>query len=318
MSFVEAPPPVPGGVARLRCARESVGLAEPMAGTAGEHRAWLLLEQPGPWGDPALTGSRLDPVVGEALADAAEELELRALLIRRPGRYPAGPLRPWAFLAWTDDVGGGPWIEARQLDDPSDILAADLEALAAGRRPRFGEPWMRPIYLVCTNGRVDACCAEYGRRTAAALSAERPAETWESTHVGGDRFAANIVCLPHGIHYGHVQPEDAGRIARAYEAGALDLAHLRGRASRSMAVQAAEWFARRRTGLVGLDDLRVAEAAENADGTRGSVVFATVDGGAVSVEVSEGLADVARVTSCADAEPDRPAEWRLDAMTVAP
>jgi hypothetical protein len=56
-----------------------------------------------------------------------------------------------------------------------------------------GEVSEEPIYLVCTHGRHDACCAVRGRPVAAALAAAYPERTWECSHIGGDRFAANVV-----------------------------------------------------------------------------------------------------------------------------
>ncbi|OEV07469.1 sucrase ferredoxin, partial [Streptomyces nanshensis] len=53
------------------CATASRDLAEPLAGTAATARTWLLIEQPGPWGRKALTQSRLDPDLGQALDAAA-------------------------------------------------------------------------------------------------------------------------------------------------------------------------------------------------------------------------------------------------------
>jgi hypothetical protein len=156
-----------------------------------------------------------------------------------------------------------------------------------------------------------------GASTPAAPSSgagRRTDETWESSHVGGDRFAANLVCLPHGLHYGHVQPNEAARLVERYEAGAVDLAHLRGRASSSMGVQAAEWFARRQTGILGLDELRPIEVV-TPDDESATVTFATASGSVV-VAVRERTADVARVTSCADPNPDRPTEWRLERLEV--
>ena len=46
-----------------------------------------------------------------------------------------------------------------------------------------------PLLLVCTHGRRDACCAQFGRPTAMALARRYGTAVWETTHVGGDRFA---------------------------------------------------------------------------------------------------------------------------------
>jgi hypothetical protein len=239
----------------LPCATLSRALSEPLYGTASRVRGWVLLEQPGPWGREAVTESRLDPALARALSRAAAAAHLRLLLIRRPGRAvdrPAG--RPAAcFVAHTSRDRR--WLERRRLDDPAELLELDMAKVVAGERPGFGEEVAEPVYLVCTNGRHDRCCATYGRPLARSLAAGHGELVWESSHVGGDRFAGNLVCLPDGHYFGRVGPGDAGRVVGLHRKGVIDLAHWRGCCVDPPVVQAAEWFARRGSGLLGVDDL---------------------------------------------------------------
>jgi hypothetical protein len=225
----------------------------------------VLLEQPGPWGREAVTESRLDRDLGRALDQAAAAAHLRLLLIRRPGRGGPGDRRGGppvdrgasqpltCFVAHTSR--GGRWLERRRLDDPAELLQLDMAAVVAGERPGFGEEVAKPVYLVCTNGRHDRCCATYGRPLAGSLAAAHGELVWESSHVGGDRFAGNLVCLPDGHYFGRVGPGDAGRVVGLHRKGVIDLAHWRGCCVDPPVVQAAEWFARRGSGLLGVDDL---------------------------------------------------------------
>ena len=251
----------------LPCATLSRTLAEPLYGTASRVRGWVLLEQPGPWGAEAVLESRLEPALARALDRAAAAAGLRLLLIRRPGRggqgdrqggppVDRGASRPHAcFVAHTSH--GGRWLERRRLDDPAELLELDMAAVVAGERPGFGEPATEPVYLVCTNGRHDRCCATYGRPLALALAAAHGALVWESSHIGGDRFAANLVCLPGGHYFGRVGPTDAARVVGLHRTGTIDLGHYRGCCVDPPVVQAAEWFARRHSGLLGTGDLRL-------------------------------------------------------------
>ena len=88
--------------------------------------------------------------------------------------------------------------------DPSGPGSArvDLAGLAVGKRPDFGEPVAGPLLLVCTHRRRNVCCARLGRPLAAALTRLHGAAVLETTHVGGDRHAANLVILPHGCTTG--------------------------------------------------------------------------------------------------------------------
>ena len=168
-------------------------------------RGWVLLEQPGPWGRDAVTESRLDPDLARALDRAAAAAHLRLLLIRRPGRAARETAQPHTcFVAHTSRAGR--WLERRRLDDPAELLELDMARVVAGERPGFGEEVTEPVYLVCTNGRHDRCCATYGRPLALALQASHGELVWESSHVGGDRFAGNLVCLPGGHYFGRVGP----------------------------------------------------------------------------------------------------------------
>jgi hypothetical protein len=101
-----------------------------------------------------------------------------------------------------------------------------------------------PLYLVCTHGRHDPCCALLGRPVATALLARDPERTWESSHVGGDRFGANVVVLPAGLYLGRVAPGRVDAVVDAISTGRIPLDVLRGRSSLSLPVQAAQHFAR--------------------------------------------------------------------------
>ena len=58
--------------------------------------------------------------------------------------------------------------------------------------------------------------------------------------MGGDRFAANLVCFPDGLFYAHVTEHDERAVIEAYGARRIALSHYRGRACYSQPVQAAE------------------------------------------------------------------------------
>ncbi len=240
-----------------RAFRCSVGAAdEPMAGSAAEATAYLLVEHPGPWGRKALAESRFPEQVRHGLAEAADAAGVRVQLIRRPGRTASGDaLR--VLASYADPVA--PWTGTARLASPAALLDLDLAALAAGRRDGW-DPHKDPVYLVCTNGRRDLCCAERGRPIVTALAAAYPDETWETTHVGGHRFAGAMLVLPHGLSYGRLDAAAALQTVELLLAGELDLAHLRGRSAYDGATQAAEIAVRGRLGVTGLGALELVSA----------------------------------------------------------
>ena len=222
---------------RYRCAAEARERSEPRYGTASHVRRWILLEQPGPWGRDALRQSRLPPAIATELDARAAHVNARVILIRRPGGRAAAVRR--CFVVRSDRAQ----MEELVLDDAADLLDVDLAPLAVNG-PVGGRPVTGAVHLVCTNGRHDACCAEFGRSLVNALEASAGQRVWECSHIGGDRFAGNLVCFPHGLYFGHVAPGDGPRVARRYEEGLIDLDHYRGRSCHPFVVQAAEYFLR--------------------------------------------------------------------------
>src|SRR6266536_819344 len=46
---------------------------------------------------------------------------------------------------------------------------------------------------------------------------------WQISHVGGDRFAGNVVVLPEGLYFGRVGPGEAWPVLEDYLGGRIDL-----------------------------------------------------------------------------------------------
>jgi hypothetical protein len=297
----------------LPCATLSRALGEPLYGTASRVRGWVLLEQPGPWGRDAVTESRLDPGLARALDRAAAAAHLRLLLIRRPGRGASQPHT--CFVAHTSRAGR--WLERRRLDDPAELLELDMAKVVAGERPGFGEEVTEPVYLVCTNGRHDRCCATYGRPLGLALQASHRELVWESSHVGGDRFAGNLVCLPDGHYFGRVGPADAERVVGLYRKGTIDLDHWRGCCIDPPVVQAAEWFARHRTGLANFDDL-VLDGRGRLAGGVDAVRFRLPDGARLRVVLRATRDADPRPLTCHSTHPESPLVFSLLELAADP
>lgn len=272
----------------FRCSAESTAREEPLTGTASRYRFWLMVEQPGPWGHDALVQSDLPTDVGERLRVRGRDLGVRVLLIKQRERRSGSRA---CFLAYT---GTRERRLARiEVNDPAELLDLDLEHMVAGRFHEVGRPVAEPLFLVCTHGKHDACCALHGTPLARALGLE--GSVWECTHIGGDRFAGNLVCFPDGLYFGRVGPSDAVRVAQAYAAGRIDLDHYRGRSAFSPPVQAAEEFVRRRNGLVGVEDLVLRDHRARRGG-RHHVVFQTGAGSEHAVEVAVAAGPPRRLT----------------------
>ncbi|MFC7446937.1 sucrase ferredoxin [Rhodococcus daqingensis] len=241
------------------CTRRSSAAGEPMVARAGHTRLWVLIEHPGPWPKSAPAG-----VLPQGLLDRIDELgdPARLVLIRRPRRREV--TEPRWILAWSDGVNQ--WMREGVVDSYDDLAALPFEASAAGLEPAAGTARSAPLFVVCTHGKKDACCAELGRPIVTALSAVDGADVWECTHIGGDRFAANMIALPAGVYFSRLGAESARAAARDHLAGRMSLAQLRGRAALPQPAQVAEHVIRETTGIVALDALesyRVTTATDN-------------------------------------------------------
>jgi hypothetical protein len=292
------------------CSVVSRALDEPLYATASRVRAWVLIEQSGPWGREPLVESRLDPTVGRAIHEHAHATGVRALLIRRPGRGVPGPRH--VFLAHTGRQAR--WLEELTLEDPGELLDLDWTRLAVGEPPGYGVQVTRPIYLACTNGRHDQCCATWGRPLAQGLVAVAGTRAWECSHIGGDRFAGNLVCLPEGVYYGRLGPAEVARAVTLHERGQLDLEHYRGRCCYLPVVQAAEHFLRREQDLTDLDGV-VAESRKDAADDVVAVRLAAEAGARWLVRLRVTPADPDRLLTCQAVEPHRPPVYHLLDLT---
>jgi hypothetical protein len=245
-----------------RCAYASEARGEPLVGTASVVRSWLLLEHPGPWGRDAFVDARLPEGLARELRTRCRGSGVRPLLIRRAaGAGDGSKVTCFAIRSGPEP----PRVQRTALERIEDALELDLDALGRGR-PLELESHDAALFLVCTHGRHDACCAERGRPLAQALARAFPGQTWESSHFGGDRFAANVIAFPHGFYFGRVSPAEAEPVAREYLDGRLALDHLRGRSCHSMAVQAAEHELRIAEGLDGVDDVALEDSAPTFEG----------------------------------------------------
>jgi hypothetical protein len=293
----------------LRCARESLGSGEPLIATASRVQRWMIVEQPGAWGVDALAESKLDPDTAVALAEAAKAHGVRVLLARRRANQRRLGATRTVFLAHSRAERW--WLEQVDVDaaDPKALLRLDLGALAFPEPPGAGVPGPSSLHLVCTNGRHDPCCADFGRPVMRALADARAPDVWECSHVGGDRFAANVVCLPEGIYYGRVEPERASRLVADYRERLLDLDHYRGRSCYGPLVQAAEAFGRSHLGERRLDGMSVLATDQRPDRSVG-VRLQQRDGAALEVVVAREHSEAPVQMTC-HGGPGAPWHYRL-------
>ncbi|MGX7677767.1 sucrase ferredoxin [Jatrophihabitans sp. DSM 45814] len=266
-----------------RCGIRATERGDAMIGTAFPAPRVLMVEQPGGWGVEGLLESRFDRATARELVHGFSYHGVRVVAVRRPGRVTEPAQRRWAFADCRPHRRSMTWglftedSELLDLDPDTGTMAgtnADLgEDDGQGTPDLAGnikdhvvkdhvvkDQMMSPTYLVCTHGTHDVCCAIEGRPVAAALNEIRPGNAWECSHLGGDRFAANVLVLPLGLVYGRVSVEAAADLAAATDRDEVLAPMLRGHIGLYPWVQTALAHAHETLGLFGVDDLQVLDS----------------------------------------------------------
>jgi hypothetical protein len=317
-----------------RCADAARARGEPIAASAARYRRYLLLEAAGPWGASALDERHLTAPVARSLARAAADANANVLLIRRPGRQ-----RPAPAVAGTPETTGGAggvaraWAvadtapEAERVlwgtwETPGDLLGLDLTAALPARAASSGP---QRVALICTNGKRDRCCAIHGRPVAETLAATPGWDSWESTHLGGHRFAATIMLLPTGDMFGRLDQRTAVAAVERFDAGQFLLSHYRGRSGQPLPAQAALHAAAVRLGDSRRHAFRLVTVKQGPDATPDDaerwevLVSHHAERGAevtYRVTVARGTASPA-LLSCSDESPKAEARYAAVSVTRA-
>ena len=286
---------------RVFCSELSLANGEALGATASRIDHWLLVEYRGLWARDELGASLLPEAAKAHLRSQLAGLRRsRLLFVRRPERRGRAGLA--LFYGRTSERDA--WFRALEVDAYDELLDLDLAAMLGGSLAPAGELVRHPLFVVCTHGKRDPCCARYGQPLYQGLREAADDDwVWQSTHVGGDRFAGNLVCLPEGVYYGRVSRLDALAVLEEHLAGRIQPSHYRGRCCHSFAVQAAERDVRERTGLWGIGDVLLEAAARDGENAWRARFLA--GGASYEVEVVSEQGELTRLT-CASATPKSP------------
>jgi hypothetical protein len=231
-----------------RCSAAALQRGDPQAGTAPVASRWLLVEHQGPWARKPTDTEPLFGAVGAEVDARAASFGGKVLLVRRPGRrIPGAEEHHWFAVdtvrrTWVR----GTWRTATDLLEAARSLGATLSS---------SHEDAEPMVLVCTHGIRDACCAVRGRPIVNTLARAFPDQVWETTHLGGHRFAGTLLSLPDGACFGRLDPATAVQVVGAHRQGRTDPAHLRGTTRWDPPVQAALVAALEVHGPASADDL---------------------------------------------------------------
>lgn len=256
------------------CSALSSEVSEQPFGTASTADAWLLLEYSSAWEARAFQESQLTRAVKAHVKKALQAVPRSRLLFIKRERETRGHLSLFTVRSTETDAS----IARVKLTGYEQLLNVNLAGILAGEQAAGGELWERPLFLVCTHGKRDKCCAKFGYALYKSLRADAGDDVWQSSHVGGDRFAANLICFPHGFFYAHVTADAGRQIVSQYNQQTVSLNNYRGRCCYPSPIQAAEFFLRSESGLSGINDVRFLDYVP-ITGNRWLVRFLSPQGG---------------------------------------
>lgn len=267
------------------CTDWSLAIDEPLIGTAVSGKVWLFLEYNQPWTAKATSDNNLPEPVQTWLAKQGALVNGRFQFIKQP----RGERTGWAFLV-ACFADSGSRVYRFDLAGYDELLKLDLPAIVAGDVRYDAHLTNEPQLLVCTNGKRDVCCALQGVALLRALAAAEFPALWETTHLGGHRFAPTILTLPDGVNYGRIAPQDVPQLLSNLQNRTLWLDKLRGRVCYEPIEQVAEQLLRQETAEYYLDAFQHAATQMRAEGVW-QVQFRAGDGRqhTVTIEAADPL-----------------------------
>jgi hypothetical protein len=290
------------------CAQASLTAGEMCFGTAVNADIWLLIEVPEPWGKNAVKESSMPSVVKDHLTGLTRTSKrIRTQLIKQE------PRTNWprhVFIAFTRQHG--PNMVGMEINSYDELLRLNAGKLLERQVDLDHQQIDEPIHLVCTHGRHDKCCAKFGFATYKFMHSIAPDSVWQTSHVGGDRFASNVISFPTGTYYGHVDDVSAMAIIDAEARHEIYLERYRGRTCFGTHGQVAEYFVRRESGIRSVDALNREWVKPNDERTQWTGHF-TSDNGRKQhvVTFKQHRSSFSARLTCHASEEKSPFEYRL-------
>lgn len=264
-------------------------------------------------GSKALEESSIPDSVKAHLSTWLRGIQDARLLLIRQGRN-GSQNRLNFFVAKTRDQA--PLIYQYRLNGYNDLLGFDIDDLVVDNPDESAHHYWRPLYVICTNGRRDPCCAKWGVSLYRRLYEVIGEDLWQSSHVGGHRFAANMVCFPYGIYFGRLRPDEALPFIVGLQNGQIDLNHYRGRSYYPPPAQAGEYFLRKETGETYISAFRLINCNEMTPG-RWKIGFLSVaENLEYALEIITETSSRSIFESCSSVDTTTFLTYRLDRMNT--
>ncbi|MVM33966.1 hypothetical protein GO755_28280 [Spirosoma sp. HMF4905] len=239
------------------CSITAVQLAENLFATTPVMHRFLLIEYNYAWEEKVLETSTIIPDEVKAFLDTGvENGDFSRIFLVKNGQSNRDSIHLFLVNNRPED----PFAKQLCINNYQDLLAIDFRQEFANETDRLPEP----MYLVCTHGKVDMCCSKFGLPIYKRLI-ELGADVWQCTHVTGDRFAPNVVQVPSGHYYGHLQLDEIEPFYDTLQSNQLYFTKYRGQSWYSKPQQAADYFLRKHLADFQVDSLTLVKSEVLSD-----------------------------------------------------
>ena len=201
--------------AEMICGRND---SEPLAGTVKLYERHIFVcSGVAEWPERVEAGGGLVQALAEAVAPLAEQMALKVKLtvcdepsLGRPGSGGSGS----DLLVFPDGIR---YLGVRESDVPRIVQEHLVGNRISDRVPH--ETLAGQHLFVCVHGARDKRCGECGPPLAERFQAElarrglsQEVAVRKTSHVGGHRYAGNVLVYPGGDWYGYVTPDDVPQV----------------------------------------------------------------------------------------------------------
>ncbi len=273
----------------------SLEVKEGMFGTAPRVDLWFLLEYGKAWRKKAFPSSHIPDFVKERFFEVQDSIPNSRIQLIKRHKNPEKTIK--FYIGVSHELE--PKLYEFSLSDYEEILYLDIPSIISGSSYLKTEP----LLLVCTHGSHDQCCGKFGINIyKESVKRENGFLTWQCTHLGGHRFAPNLLCLPHGIYYGRIGESGLENLISEYKNKNICLEYYRGRSCYTADVQAAEYFLRANSGITKISALHLMEI-EKQDKNNSIVKFISkLDGKIHLIHIQQSQFTMKNYTSCNDTD----------------
>lgn len=228
------------------CSEISLDSKEQLFGTSPRVNFWILIEYCSEWDENVLKSIDISHEVKLKLSELLLSNDYTRLQWIKNNEQRNEKLSFYLI----ESTESSKSVYKKTLTGYEDILRLNLNNIVTNSNRSE-----TPLILVCTHNSYDACCGKLGNEVFQYIFAESGFEVWQTTHLGGHRFAANILFLPNGIYYGRVDKSDFEILKSDFMKNRMTINNLRGRSFYEKYTQAADYYLRLKIGNVDIHSL---------------------------------------------------------------